>query len=83
MISNKHLFKHKVTVHMAHQFFIVFIFDFYFYPPNTRKTFADAINRAIVKQVFPPASGDSKILLSGSNFIFWLFSFLFKNMTKI
>ena len=29
-----------------------FILHFCIYPPNTRKNFADAINKAIVKQVF-------------------------------
>ena len=61
----------------------IVILDFHIYPPNTRKSSADAINRAIVKQVFRPAPGDFRILLSRSNSIFWIISLLFRDMTEI
>ena len=46
-----------------------FIFNFHICPPNTRKSFANAINRAALKQVLQPASGDFKILQSDSELL--------------
>ena len=46
-----------------------YIFNFHSCPPNTRISFANAINRAASRQVLRPASEDSKILLSDSKIL--------------